>query len=242
MELKTRQPRYVEVRNALLEDMRRGAIHDGERIPSEAELCTRFDTSRITVRRAVEELVHEGALEKRHGVGTFARVSGFAPSLMSLGGFGAASNLRAEARRHVVNSGTAQLTEEEAEALEQSAGDEAVALYRVLLDGDSPLALDLTLYPAKRLPDFLDRFEGAGSTFKFMAEHYGLIPSASTGTLRIGYATAEEGGLLGLPANEAVIRIEKLVRDQHGSPLLLSRLALHPVRVNLSFEGNPVVI
>jgi len=228
----------MEVRNALLEEMRGGSIHDGEKIPTEPELCARFGVSRITVRRAVKELVSEGALEKRHGVGTFARVSGFAPSLMSLGGFGAARNLRSQARRKVVRAENRQLSKEEAATLNLRTGAEAVFLMRVLLDGELPLAIDRTLYPTEGLPGFLEDFEEEQSTFQYLADKYGRQPSSSEGTLKIGYATAHEAELLGLGGNEALIRVTKMVKDQHEVPLLISRLALHPVRTNLSFAAS----
>ena len=54
----------------------KGAIEAGdyvpkERIPSEPELSERYGVSRITVRRAVEELCAEGYLVKQQGRGTF---------------------------------------------------------------------------------------------------------------------------------------------------------------------------
>lgn len=54
----------------------KGAIESGEyapkdRIPSEPELSERYGVSRITVRRAIEELCSEGYLVKQQGRGTF---------------------------------------------------------------------------------------------------------------------------------------------------------------------------
>ena len=40
-------------------------------MPSENELAGRFGVNRHTVRRAVEDLIAAGLLERRHGVGTF---------------------------------------------------------------------------------------------------------------------------------------------------------------------------
>jgi len=50
------------------------ADHDwkpGEKIPSEAELCDAYSVSRITVRKAIEDLVRSGQLIKHQGKGTF---------------------------------------------------------------------------------------------------------------------------------------------------------------------------
>lgn len=58
---------------ALREQIRRGAYAEGDPIPTEEQLCQSFGVSRITVRRAVADLVDEGWLEKRLGRGTFVK-------------------------------------------------------------------------------------------------------------------------------------------------------------------------
>lgn len=64
---------------ALREQIRRSVYREGEPIPSEDQLCQSFGVSRITVRRAVADLVEEGWLEKRLGRGTFVRQSAAKP-------------------------------------------------------------------------------------------------------------------------------------------------------------------
>jgi DNA-binding GntR family transcriptional regulator len=61
-------PRYVQIADAIRRDLR-GA---GERIPSEHELCARFQVSRPTVRQALDVLVQEGRLYRHAGRGTFS--------------------------------------------------------------------------------------------------------------------------------------------------------------------------
>ncbi len=55
-----------ELREKLLKRLAPGAM-----IPSERELCERFRVSRITVRKALEELTVNGEIYKLHGKGTF---------------------------------------------------------------------------------------------------------------------------------------------------------------------------
>src|SRR5258707_9499336 len=46
-------------------------LQAGDTVPSEWDLSELYGVSRLTVRRALDELVHEGLLRRRHGVGTF---------------------------------------------------------------------------------------------------------------------------------------------------------------------------
>jgi GntR family transcriptional regulator of arabinose operon len=66
-------PKYRQVYDALLADIRAGHATEGSRLPSEAELVRQFGTSRITVARALRELQVAGFVERRAGSGTFVR-------------------------------------------------------------------------------------------------------------------------------------------------------------------------
>ncbi|MDO9483322.1 MAG: GntR family transcriptional regulator [Hydrogenophaga sp.] len=60
---------------ALREQIRRGVYRVGDHIPTDEQLCQSFGVSRITVRRAVADLVEEGWVERRIGRGTFVKKS-----------------------------------------------------------------------------------------------------------------------------------------------------------------------
>lgn len=64
-------PVYVKIRETLRDEIVRGVLKRGERLPPEHELAGKFSVSRMTVRESIEDLVDEGLLYRRHGVGTF---------------------------------------------------------------------------------------------------------------------------------------------------------------------------
>src|SRR5512136_661396 len=64
-------PVYVQIREALRTEITRGSLKRGEQLPSENELAARFSVSRMTIRESIEDLVDEGLLYRRHGIGTF---------------------------------------------------------------------------------------------------------------------------------------------------------------------------
>lgn len=73
-------PLYQQVMEDIVHDIASGLYRAGEKIPSEADLGDIYDVSRITVRRAVEELVKQGKLTKRQGKGTFVNEAEEGPS------------------------------------------------------------------------------------------------------------------------------------------------------------------
>ncbi|MFJ9541910.1 GntR family transcriptional regulator [Streptomyces sp. NPDC101225] len=62
---------YERIMADLLEQIRKGDLPAGTRLPSEAALVEKYGVSRGTVRRAVRELETAGHVEARHGIGRF---------------------------------------------------------------------------------------------------------------------------------------------------------------------------
>ena len=64
-------PLYQQVLDLLKSDIEQGTYPVDSQIPTELELSKMYGVGRVTVRRAIEELVGEGYLTKRQGRGTF---------------------------------------------------------------------------------------------------------------------------------------------------------------------------
>lgn len=64
-------PRYREIKQFVLDAITSGRLIAGDRVPSEAELTTRFAVSRMTANRALRELTAMGVVVRRAGSGTF---------------------------------------------------------------------------------------------------------------------------------------------------------------------------
>lgn len=64
-------PLYHQLKLLLVDQIERGRWQPGEQIPTEAELCERYNISRTPVRQALEELTRAGVLTRTVGRGTF---------------------------------------------------------------------------------------------------------------------------------------------------------------------------
>ncbi len=70
------EPRYVQVATDLRAALARGDFADGDQLPTETALCTRYGVSRFTVREALRRLQAEGLIRRRRGSGTVVDRSG----------------------------------------------------------------------------------------------------------------------------------------------------------------------
>lgn len=66
-------PLFEQVKEDISEKIKNGIYTAGHKIPTELELIEQYQVSRITIRRAIEELCKEGMLIKLQGKGTFVQ-------------------------------------------------------------------------------------------------------------------------------------------------------------------------
>lgn len=65
------QPIHTQIRDYLLSRIESGVYKAGDRLPTEKELMEKFNTSKIPVRQALDNLRFEGVIFRHPGRGTF---------------------------------------------------------------------------------------------------------------------------------------------------------------------------
>ncbi|MFN2926424.1 GntR family transcriptional regulator [Lachnospiraceae bacterium YH-ros2228] len=66
-----KKPRYLEVVNYIYSELEKGNLKEGDRLPSEKELCDRFGLSRQTIRHATGLLEERGLITRVRGSGSY---------------------------------------------------------------------------------------------------------------------------------------------------------------------------
>lgn len=64
-------PRYQQIKHFILDSIERGDWPESHQVPSENALCQQFGVSRMTARKALQELTASGVLVRHQGLGTF---------------------------------------------------------------------------------------------------------------------------------------------------------------------------
>ena len=97
---------YSNIENDLRQKILSGEFGPGERLPTEAELCEQYGVSRITVRRAIKNLVDDDMLRRYRGKGTFVRpkLHELDANLQNNLGFTGLTSLGGKANRHIIEA------------------------------------------------------------------------------------------------------------------------------------------
>lgn len=141
-------PRHTQISEWLREQIEEGVFGVDEKLPSENELCKKFDVSRVTVRKALQTLENEQLIYRSQGLGSF--VSDHRPHqpLIQLTDF--VEDMRRaglKASSSVIQFKTAPTPEAVAHRLNLDAGSTVMRLDRLRLGDGDPVAFDVTWLP-----------------------------------------------------------------------------------------------
>ncbi len=95
-------PLYIQIARSIREQINEGQIATGDALPSERDLCELTGASRVTIRKALGQLIEEGLLWRKQGSGTFVSERIVVPATY-LGGFTEDARARRGAQFNLVN-------------------------------------------------------------------------------------------------------------------------------------------
>src|ERR1700744_3263278 len=139
---------YARIEETIATEIAQGEYRPGEQLPTEDELLQRFQVSRITVRRAIQNLVSRGLLEIRRGLGTFVLSPRIEAELTKLTGF--VEDMKSVGRKataRVISQDVIAASARVAERLQLAKGTRVMQIKRVRLADGGPLSFDETYLP-----------------------------------------------------------------------------------------------
>jgi GntR family transcriptional regulator len=230
-------PLYRQIETDVRDRIRSGDLAPGAQLPTELELMDRYEVSRATVRQALRELVAEGLIEIRRGLGTYVSQRRFEHTI---GGFYSFSR---EIERHgllpgtrVLGLGIEPVDEAAAAALGIAPGTAVVALRRLRLAGDDPLVVETSYLPAARFPGLEAVDFGQVRLYDTLTNAYGCRPTRARETFEPVLVTADEAALIGQRRGEPALRVERIAFDQDDAPIEFCRSTVRGDRYRYSVE------
>lgn len=240
LELNSPKPLYEQLETIIKHDISSGKYAPGQKMPSEAELCETYEVSRITVRRALQNLCDQKMLERKQGKGTFVANHKHKTMLNnSVVGFTEALERSGHIAKHtIIEKKYIQADAENAEKLQVNEGTLLVYVRRLLYDNGLPFAIDEITFDSSQFPTIMDKMNGDISFYALLKEGYNVNFSHSNLELNMKQADTEESSLLQYIVGEPLFDIFKIAYDDHGRPIHLARSYVRADRVTYVIRTN----
>ncbi|WP_223694278.1 GntR family transcriptional regulator [Leifsonia poae] len=220
-------PLWVQAADAIRAQVAAGSMRAGSRLPPERELCQKLGISRVTLRKALQALVDDGAITPSHGRGWYIAGGGseerneWPNSLESFSETAERMGLVASSR--VLRAEKTAATIDEAEKLGIAPGTPLFRLGRVRLLNEVAIAVDLSLVPAALIPDVEAYDFRTQSLYEVLTESGHDLANAET-TIEAREASTEIAGQLDVEVGTPTLVMHQLVSGRADRPVLASTI------------------
>ncbi len=207
---------YLVLRNKIVD----GELGDGDLLPSEEETARAFGVSRITAKRALNELAEDGLVIRERGRGTRvtrkapappvrASVEGLLENLMAMG---------LETEVELLEFGYCRPGDEVRAALGCGPDEQVQRTVRIRRLEGEPFSY-LTTYVPEKIGRTYDRDELASTPLLTLLERGGVVVGRAEQTITATLADATVAPRLGVDLGAPLLRIGRVVFDQQDRPV-----------------------
>src|ERR1700720_4549847 len=218
-------PLYARVETVLAGEITDGDLKVGDQLPTEDSLIARFEVSRITVRRAIQNLVSRGLVEIRRGKGTFVAAPRITQELTELTGF--VEDMHALGRKPAARVLGNEIVTADATVASQLAltkGERVVRIRRVRLADGIPLSFDETYLPLQICKKIMTNNLRGEPIFSLLERKYDVPLIEAEYKLDAVAAEPDVAAALKVKQRSPIFRIERTSYSAGGRPVDYERL------------------
>lgn len=215
-------PRYEQLYRHLVAAIADGTLRPETQLPPERDLADLAQVSRVTVRKAVAQLVEDGQLDQRRGAGTFVRVPKARQdnSRSTLVSFTDYMRQRGKVpSSRILSAGLHAPTPGEQQALGLMASGRVARIERLRSADGVPMALEYSSWPTDILPDP----EAVKGSLYDHIRALGHVPTHAVQRVSAANLKVSEAQLLNMEAGQAVLRIDRTGYLGTGRPVEFTR-------------------
>ncbi len=193
---------YKDLRNKIV-----GGYFEGGRLPTEKELCEEYDVSRMTVRKAMEQLNMEGLIERKKGKGTFVKKIGSEEQLSRLTGFTEEVGKK-KVKSRVLANRLVRIPVEAKEAFGLPENTLVVLLKRVRYIEEVPVAIEEAYLNPDidvRILNVLELDMSERSLYEFLRKELGMSLDHAEEIIEVMSLSTSQARLLDQPAGSCAL-------------------------------------
>ncbi|MEZ9564407.1 GntR family transcriptional regulator [Vibrio artabrorum] len=204
------KPRYLQIADTLREKIKSGELPVGSILPTESELQTKFDVSRVTIRKAMQLLVENDLLYRQRGSGTYVKAPRAQHNVLQLTGF--VEEVSAQGKTpssKIITFELLDCTQPIAKKLNLEVGSEVYSIRRLRLINDEPEVLEHTYLPVALFPD-LSIKAMRSSKYDYIEKTKNLKIKLSRQSMMPEIVQDSIAKELNMKSGEAVIRVDSV--------------------------------
>lgn len=210
-------------------------LSEGDALPAERDLAEMFGVSRMTLRRAVDQLAITGVVERRPGAGTFVSHSRMTRRI-------AMTSFSEDVRRRglvpetrVLSFTTRRADRITARRLRVPVGDTVVVFDRLRSASGEPLAVETTTIASAHVPG-LRQEDLATSWYELLADRWGILIERASLDIEAVLPRPEIVPLLRVHAAQPCILLKVTSLDHQGVVVEVGRSVYRGDRYSLGAE------
>lgn len=226
MEREAPTPLYAQIAAVLREEIQASAFEPSGRLPSEKELRTRFDVSRVTVRLALADLEQGGLIDRRKGKGTFTRGKQVRHALDLLRSFH-------ESLKSQGFDATMRFIETEDRVVNERHEELSVRVTRLHLADGKPIALGTSFLPDALLGQDWDAL-GTLPLYAIIEQFLGATLASAEFSVGMGQADARASQILGIGEGYPILLLERSSFAVDGRLLDITTFQIRPERYHFT--------
>lgn len=233
-------PLYYQIQQNISALIEAQVLKPNDPLPSERELSERYKVTRMTVRQAINQLVSDGLVERRRGVGTFVSEPRKQPSLSpSVAGFSQRfreAGMRPTSRVLSFEAQPASATV--AQHLGLEAGTTIIYLRRLRLVDGVPLMIETSHLPYAPLAAMMEVDFNRASLYDTLAQHFGMPIVRAEHTLEPVLLHSDEARLLGLKTGQPAMLVHIVAYSAQSQALEFSKAVIRGDRCRYYFTAT----
>jgi GntR family transcriptional regulator len=212
-------PMYVWIREDLRREIRDGIYKRGEKLPSEQELAIKYRVSRMTVRQSIAELIDEGLLFRRHGVGTFVAIPHLERDHTRLTNFFDAEGGEGSATRaSLLAMKVLPAGQKIARALDIAKGDSVIEVKTLRYADDVPITVHDAYIPHKLFSNLQKEHLETQNLWSFF-ERNGFRVKRAIQKIEARQATKDIANMMKIKEGSPILYKERTVYSENGTPV-----------------------
>lgn len=222
-------PLYHQLYLLLRHQILSAALTSGQRLPSEHDLAARFNVSRITAKRSLNELAQEGLVTRTRGRGT--TVAYQAPHMAAQRGMsGLLDNLAAivdVTDVEVLSFGFVPASPDVAARLGVQPGETVQRAERRRCKANEPFSL-MTTYVPDDIGRTFDAEDLSRKPILYLIEQAGVSIHEAMQTISASAALPHVARALQVPVGAPLLRVERSVQDTRGRVVQVIEVLYRP--------------